>query len=100
MEQAGGAAPAAPLHVWNNDHDWVIASTVEDAKVVLDAELGIDCDLRDFSMEPDGKLFTCWLTRNGALARGRAEKGARKAGKTAGEWAAHFGRGYAWTDED
>lgn len=87
------------LHIWNNDHDWVIAATVEDAKAVLDEELGIDSDLSDFRMEPDDKSYTCSLTANGALAN-PGSKGSRKTTKTAAEWATHFGRGYAWTDEE
>lgn len=77
------------LHVWTDDAEWVVASSLDDVRAVLREHRGDDDILiEDFTKLPDDKVITI-----------SDEDGSGKTSKTAAEWAAENGRGFLCSTE-
>ncbi len=82
------------LHVFNNDHDWVIATSPKDAIAVWCAEMGENIENYSYEEETwdvldDGKFISIFVEEDDTEATR----------KTCAEWIAEKGRGFLCTTD-
>jgi hypothetical protein len=92
----------ATLHLYSDGWDFFSAESAEEARELWVDQ--IDHDHSDGSrgerlvLVPDDKTFECGLDKRGELTE-IGETPVRSVKRTAAEWAAHFGKGFAFTTE-
>lgn len=87
------------LKFYDNDCDWVIAESPDDASKIMHETLGADgCDPEDWDEKKPDATVKVWCDAEGNPAE-PGEPANKVIARTAAEWIERLGRGYVGSTE-
>lgn len=93
-------AEVAPLYVFTAAHDYVIATSPEDAHAAYCEHLVEDEDAFDWLRLGDDTELTIWCDRDDGSIAAIDDDGAEPVTRTAAEWVERCGRGWLCSTEN